>query len=151
MGKKTFMVGDRVGLNLAEEQHDKYDGSDPKLVKYYHRQYGDDPDYGTITSINGTKAQVDWDDYCFLGSKPVDIKHLLHEDEMKKYAAQLEEEFDGVAKELHSKMKEAAKIIKEADKIARKHGNKLAYVYDAIDPLYEAMNKAGWRTSSFGC
>ena len=145
-----FKVGDRVGLNLATEFYD--DSEYCKKVKFYYRQYGDGPSYGTITFLDKSKAMVQWDHYAlFNDSDLVDIKHLLSEKDMEQHFLDLEKEFNKMSKELHHKMIEAGKLIEEADKIAREHGSPLAHVYSAIEPLYDAMDNAGWHTSSFGC
>lgn len=91
----------------------------------------------------------------------------------------LEKDFGKVAKEINAKIKEAAKLMKEANKLAKKAGvTSLAgpdpYGYDEdedgnplseealdkldeiacminITPLFNELDKAGWRTSSIGC
>jgi hypothetical protein len=64
----------------------------------------------------------------------------------------MEKEYEVVAKQIRSKLTEAGKLIKEANKMAKKTGaTYLADMYDAIDPLKNAMDACGWRSSSWSC
>jgi hypothetical protein len=71
---------------------------------------------------------------------------------MKAKFSELEKEYEAVAKQIKVKLVEAGKLIKEANKMAKKAGaDSLADMYDAIDPLESAMDACGWRTSSWNC
>lgn len=76
------------------------------------------------------------------------IKDLILESEQ--YT--LEEEFRKANKDIKNKILEAAKLIKEANSIAKtSHLGRLANIYAAIVPLINAMDDSGWRSSSWGC
>lgn len=65
--------------------------------------------------------------------------------------SKLDEEFKAVEKEIKEKMKSAAALVREAGKLAKKHGAELQSMYDAAGPLVSAMDDNGWRSSSWGC
>lgn len=85
--------------------------------------------------------------------------------------SKLEKDFTETAKLINTKIKEAAKAMKEANSLAKKAGlkrmtwdddpyedqqgdlDKLEEIYEQIDiyPLFTELDKAGWRTSSIGC
>jgi hypothetical protein len=153
MKKKTeFKVGDRVGLNVSMKYRDHYDDNPQKTTLVVSED--EDPCYGKITSLNEGKAEVEWDEenntLDYLEDK-IDVKDLLPEKDMKEKYSQLEKDFKQLEKDIKAKLKEAAKLIKEAQKLADKQGQTVADMYDAYSPLYDAMDAAGWRTSSFGC
>ncbi len=64
---------------------------------------------------------------------------------------QLESDFRSVQSECRTKLAEAAKLIDEAAKLADKHGHYLLEMDDAVDPLEQALDAAGWNTSSWHC
>ena len=149
-GKKLkFNVGDRVG----DIEYEDYNTGDLKYGLRYEEY--DDREFGVITDVlsNG-KVSVKWDsDYLNSNenyNKPLDPKQLMLESEIKTKLPILEKEYNDVCKQISVKMKEAGKLLREANKMAKKTGNELANM-DAIDPLYSAMDACGWRTSSFGC
>jgi hypothetical protein len=124
---------------------------DAKMIKYRHDEYDDYAMVGVVSDKDAPagKVFVKWEeseaDLDPDEDHEVDIKLLtLFSDR-----AEIEKEYKVLMKELAGKMKEASSIIKEAGKLARKHGYSLADTvgYD----LYDAMDSAGWRTSSFGC
>jgi hypothetical protein len=76
----------------------------------------------------------------------------------------LDKDFKRVEKQVRAKMEAAAALIKEAKDMADANGiagetnedsgeSGLASwdFYDAVRPLRDAMDYAGWRTSSWGC
>jgi len=150
-----FKVGDRVASAVCDYYEDEYSGS--KEVPLYYDPDGDDLSFGVVDDITAKgKVMVMWDEY--YGSEPqqaeaVDPDKLLPEKVAEELYSKLEKEYNLIQKELKVKMKEVAKGIAEADKLARKTGRPLAQMdYDVIySILYPAMDKAGWRTSSFGC
>jgi hypothetical protein len=151
MKKKDFAVGDRVA-HAVSETYDEYEET-------HYTKYRYDPDaeanYGVITSILTTEKQatVKWDNewYNRYNDEPVNLAELMHEEAFKKLEAKLEEEFNEVEKEVEAKMKDAAKLIKEANKLAKKTGRNLESMYEAVSPLVSAMDASGWRSSSWGC
>jgi hypothetical protein len=164
--KKTFTVGQRVGCALDA-------GCNFTAKVRYDGNYGEDPGpaFGKVTEVlrNG-KVVVLWDDD-YLNDHDVrfdektgqeksstakgitmDTKLLLPEAEMKAKFSELEKEYEKVAVQIRSKLTEAGKLIKEANKMAKKAGvDSLAAMYDATSPLESAMDACGWRTSSWGC
>jgi predicted DsbA family dithiol-disulfide isomerase len=68
----------------------------------------------------------------------------------KKERLRLEQEFEQSRELIASKFVEAAKLVEEADKLARKAGKSL-YELDEAQPLIDAMEEAGWDTSSISC
>jgi hypothetical protein len=164
--KKKFVEGQRVATMLDEN-----DEFTSKLR--YDGEYSDGPEFGKVVDTEFCtkgKVKVLWDnDYlnatCNAISKTtgkkvppskvaveMDIKVLLTEEEAKEKFASLEKEYDAVAKEVRAKLTEAGKLVKEANKIAKKAGvDSLADMYDAVDPLVDAMDACGWRSSSWSC
>lgn len=149
--KSKFNVGDRVGLNLITK-HPLNDYDSSKVVKYFANA-DTSPYYGTIKEVKGKKAVVEWDsDYMGVDiDDSVDFKDLMTEADMKKHVKTLGQEFKIASKAIKIQMQDAAKIVKNANAIAEKHGTQLAEMYDAFSPLYDAMDEAGWNSSSFGC
>lgn len=112
---------------------------------------------------------VEWDngelskkDVSKLLSEKDGLAHQVHLDQeaakQEEEAAKLEEQFAAVEADVHNKMRQAGKLIKEAAEIAEKAGLHLLGEYgateefsDAVDELESAMEKAGWRTSSWYC
>lgn len=122
-----------------------------KMIKYRHDDHDDYTMQGEVTAREASEGKVfvlweeseaDWDPD---EEMEVDIKLLT----LQSALPQIELEYKELMAELSAKMKTASALIIEAAKLASKHGYVLADTagYD----LYPAMNKAGWRTSSFGC
>lgn len=144
MTKKDFKVGDEVSGFWDDNKDCFHKPRKPRLDK--------DAGFtrGIIKSISGNIAVVKWEDYLWMDD-PVSIDLLFTHNDADKELSRLEKEFKLVEKEVAVKLKEAAKLLKEANKIAKKTGNNLSEMYEAIDPLYAAMDQCGWQTSSFGC
>ena len=160
MRKPKLEVGQRVGTffdkNSCFSAKPRYDST-----------YGEDPVFGKITEVlTGGKVRVQFDrEYLneavhdtktgkLISRQPalVEAKLFLPEEEVKAKFSILEKEYDLVAKQVRDKLKIAAQAIREAQKLAKKElGTNLSEMYVAYDPLYNAMDAAGWRTSSFGC
>lgn len=140
-----FKVGDRVGLVAGKDDDDKV------IPFKYEGPYGDnETQYGVIKKITSEElVSVKWDDLGLVHN--VEVEFLLPEKEAKEKWSSLEKEYKVIEKEIHKKMKEAAVLLKEANKLAKKTGNSLGEMYDAIDPLMDAMDVCGWNTSSFNC
>lgn len=130
------------------------------------KSYEDYYNVGTIVSkqspgeIRAGTILIQWDppyDIKLVGDTlppavSVSIKNLLPIDQAKKQANKLEAEFMLYEKKVLAKMKEAAKLILESNKVAKKAGlDNLLEMYDAIYPLLEAMDASGWNSSSFNC
>lgn len=98
-------------------------------------------------------VSVKWDD-SWRNPNPelVLVSDLALEKDVKKQASALEKEFRSYEKLVEAKLKEAAKLIKEADKLAKKAGVEgLHQMYESTYPLENAMDAAGWNTSSWSC
>ena len=64
----------------------------------------------------------------------------------------LEKEFKIAMKAVKEKVKEAAALVKEANKMALEaHAKSLESLSDVSQPLVNAMDSAGWHSSSWGC
>lgn len=147
MKKSDLVPGTKV---LASVSYDDFNDSfsNHKIVKYFHDHY----DESTLTGVVLDKPASD---------KCVIV--LWHEnDEEMEVEVQLltldtdrsliETEFKSTVKQVKDKMKEAAKLVREANALAKKgHAPSLANMSDAIRPLINAMDSAGWRSSSWGC
>lgn len=134
---EIFVSGDRVGT---------YDG------KLKYSEYGDEPYYGTVTDIlsNG-RVMVKWDSKYMDSSKSVDPNRLMFESDLQAKYSELERAFRKVESEVAVKMKEASQMILDAQKIAKAAGFDLQELHDATSHLENAMDSAGWQTSSWHC
>lgn len=63
----------------------------------------------------------------------------------------LEREFQQVQSECATKLQQAARLVREASTLARSKGQDLQEMSDATYDLENAMESAGWRTSSWHC
>lgn len=162
--KSKFEIGQRVGCGLDERENFT-------LKLRYEGEYGDGPVFGKVVDIskNG-KVKVLWDDDWLnehdsvfsksTGELEKDItipctisaSLLLSEKEIKAKFSKLEKEYEVIAKQVRIKLAEAGKIIKEANKLAKKAGaESLADMHDSVGPLESAMDMSGWRSSSWSC
>ena len=98
---------------------------------------------------------VEWDGGQI--NKP-QLHNLLSEaDGLKENARLLEEqerlerEFEQVQSECASKLQQAARLVREASTLARSKGQDLQEMSEATYDLENAMESAGWRTSSWHC
>jgi len=88
----------------------------------------------------------------------VDIRELITEAEgfaqdeyVRSEQNRLEREFEHAQFAVTVKMKEAADAINAAVKLAKEKGSSLQDMYSAVVPLMDALDNAGWNTSSFSC
>lgn len=95
-------------------------------------------------------VMVEWD-YPQGEITKVSASTLITEEEAEATKLKLEDDFDSLQKQLHDKLQQAAELISEAAEQARKHGHDLSEMYDTIDPLMDALDNAGWCSSSLGC
>lgn len=127
------------------------DDNEDEIVRYTYDEYDDNTLIGVVRSepAKGNKVVVKWIE----GDREeeqeeVDVAVLA----LASSRPELEKEFKTAQKAIKDKLKEAAKIVKEANIMAKKAGAKnLESMYDAIDPLIDAMDASGWRSSSWGC
>ena len=98
------------------------------------------------------KVYVKWDPDGLSQPSEEDVSSLELESVAKPKLSKLDAEFKVYEKEILAKMKEAGKLIREANKLSKKAGmESLNDMYDSTYPLFNAMDAAGWRTSSLGC
>lgn len=145
-----FKIGDRVAKATSEYYPDEY--SDKEIVPLRY-----DPDnemyVGEVVDISAKgKITVKWDGR-YRDTEVLEAKDLITEEEGKTRWNQLESEFHAIEAQVAEKIKVVAQGIREANELAKKTGRPLADMgYDIIyHTLYDAMDEAGWRTSSFGC
>lgn len=135
-----FKVGDRVGR--ADEM------STTKLNE------GDSASLGEVRSItNEGNYIVKWDAK-WQNKSPLtqySESKLVPEEDVIKLYSKLEQEYNAIVAEIKSKLSVAAKMLRESNDIAKKYGEELAFMGEAIDELYSTMDNIGWRTSSFNC
>ena len=113
-----------------------------------------EPAYGVITALTtDDRLVVKWDGdyYQSHNSAPISLDEIALEADAKSEFTRLEEEFSKISDALAAKLEAAGKLVVEAAKLAKKHGLELNEMYDTYQPLYDAMDKAGWNTSSFNC
>ena len=117
---KKFKVGQRVVLrNSALEE------------------YNDDGSYtqeGIVQEIHKSgKCLVKWDKGNTAGVEPDD---LVSEEEAEKILDTLEKEYDAWANPIKNKMKQAAKLLQEADELAAKQDKNLTDMHNIILDLF---------------
>lgn len=134
-----FKIGDRIGQIPAK----KHNSENTSIL-------------GTVTDVTmAGKYLIKWDDTWYnttnSGTKLWEESALMPSAEVIEITSKLEEEFNALEAEVKLKVKEASKIIKEASDLAKTKGYELVDLYNATGPLYNAMDDAGWQTSSFNC
>jgi len=100
------------------------------------------------------KVYVKWDRDRYNHPNPEEklTKELMPEVDGVVKLADLQAEWNEAEAKIKEKLIEAAALIREASVIGTSVGSgSLLDMYHAIDPLYSAMDSAGWNTSSFGC
>lgn len=148
MKKSEAKPGTKV---IATYQYgDEYsDDTEEGVVQYTANEYDDYTLIGVIRSQEAAagKVWVKWieGELTEEDDREVELKVLSLESER----SQLDKEFKEVERLIQAKMKEAAKLLSEAGKMAKPR--RLASMYDAVRPLVDAMDNNGWRSSSWGC
>lgn len=99
------------------------------------------------------RIYVKWDSTWYKPNpEEVLVSSLMLESEADKQLSVLDKEFERMEVEVSDKMRQAASLIREAGELAGKVGvDSLQEMYDAIRPLYQAMDSTGWNSSSFSC
>lgn len=144
MKKSDLVIGTRVARKLDSDVTGQDLYLDPGAIA---AEPVKDPLTGDL------KVYVKWD-ATYLNPSPSEVlvSDIDLEEKVQAKATKLEEEFAAYEKQVVAKMKEAGKLIREANKLAKKAGlDGLNDMYEATGPLYDAMDDAGWRTSSFNC
>lgn len=133
------------------EYGDEYGDDTPSIVPYSAVVYDDYTLIGVIRSkeasagrvwvkwIEGPRVDDGEDD------EEVELKVLSLESER----SQLDQEFKETVKLVKEKMQEAAKLVNEAGKLVKPR--RLERMSEAVNPLVDAMDNNGWRSSSWGC
>jgi hypothetical protein len=152
-----------VGVVLLGDAEDKMIKKDVRVMRYFEeynihedvRQRGvviAEPRVDVVTGEE--KVYVKWDETRWRQDNPEELltSSLVLEADGDEEYNKLEAEWNIAEAEVAAKLKQAADLITEAGDIAGKAGcDSLSNMYDAIRPLYRAMDNAGWNTSSFGC
>lgn len=148
MKKSDLVPGTKVLVSVDSEEY-----GDHEMIKYvYDGGYDDYTIVGTIQdkSAEAGKVFVQWDenDHLDLEEEEVEISLLT----LASDRDQIELDFKAIAKLVKANMQDAARLIRESNKLAEKaHARSLADMYDAVRPLINAMDNSGWRSSSWGC
>lgn len=133
MSENKFKIGDRVGLDFKRYSPDVY------------------LSYGVVTDVTTLgKVQVKWD-ASWKSESLISQESLLPENELQKKLDKLSAEFEIVEKSVTEKVEEAAKFLTEAAQICDKNDLVLRDMYKSVKSLLDAMDNAGWNTSSFNC
>lgn len=139
MTKTKFKVGDRVSALYD-------DGGEGDFVEPKYIEYDADFKEGTIESFSSgnTAANVKWDHDVLYDTSSrttvIKVDLLIEPSKVKALESQLEKEFKAAERRVLTKVKEAAKSLKEANKLAGKIGNTLEEMYNAHAPLFDAMD-----------
>jgi len=157
MKKSDLKPGTKV---LASIEHpEEYSLDEERIVRYTYDEYGDNDLIGVVRSKPAApgKVFVSWIEGDRAGESEGADKEAGEEVDIKVLSllsdrSVLDKEFRAAEKQIKEKLKEAGKIIREANKMAQKAGARhLASMYDAVDPLVDAMDDSGWSSSSWNC
>lgn len=148
MKKNDVKPGTRVMACVPREEW-----SDDSIVKYFHDDWNETTLNGVVLDkiAKAGKVWVEWDECDHRGEGEVDevsIDILTLESDLP----EIEKEYKAASKLIKENMKEAARLVRESNKLAQKaHAASLESMYDAVRPLVDAMDSSGWRSSSWGC
>jgi hypothetical protein len=154
MKKSELPPGTRVIASAQDAEEYDYYGKQ-EVVKYHPEDYDEQTLTGVVIDkpANRGKVWVRWDeDSCRDidgDEEELDPKVLS----LEANRSELDKEFKVAAAAIKKKIEEAAKIVREANKMAQDAGvrNLEEMMYDAASPLVSAMDDSGWRSSSWGC
>lgn len=151
MNKSELAPGTKVIAALRYPEEYDYDGKE-EIVKYHSNDSDDETMVGIVLDKPAPKGKVivSWDvDEEEDEGDEVDIKVLSLYSEKN----DLEKDFKEVEKSIKEKMRDAAALVREANRMAQKAGarNLADMQYGAASPLVGAMDDSGWRSSSWGC
>lgn len=148
MKKSELKPGTKVMACAPREEW-----SSESTVKYFHDDWNETTLIGTILEkpAKPGKIWVAWDECDHRGEseeEEVKIDILTLESDLPK----IEKDYKAAAKLIKENMKSAAALIAKSNKLAQAaHASSLESMYDAIQPLVDAMDNAGWRSSSWDC
>lgn len=150
MKKSEAKPGVRIIASLVYP--DNY-GYEPAYVWYYTpNTYSEYVLTGVILDKEAEQdgcVVVQWDEGCDRDEEEEEIEIEILGLESNK--SDLEKEFKAVEKKISAKMKEAAKLVREANEMAQAAGAPHLESMDASYQLVSAMDDSGWRSSSWGC
>ena len=110
-----------------------------------------DLEIGKVVSVSKNKALVKWkSSYKYPNPQEILESELMFYSDANKKWTELEKEFAIVEQQLKVKVAMATALLDEASQIAKANG----YVLSQLDVGYtviDAINSAGWRTSSLNC
>jgi len=134
----TFTKGDRVVRNYIRRNHELHPG--------------------TVLSVDERDLDfvlVEWDKERYATTTAVSKEHVNHvmlETDARAQKTKIEEDFDKLAHELESKVKQAVALLNEAATIADNSNSSLKELDSAFgDLLLTAIENAGWNMSSAHC
>lgn len=82
----------------------------------------------------------------------IQVELQVEADKLKAAKQKLEAEFEETSKKVSKKIRDAAKLIREASSLADKHGKDLQHDFRYVAGVLEdAMGDSGWSTSSWHC
>jgi hypothetical protein len=148
MKKSDLKPGTKVLACVPSEEW-----SSETIVKYFHNDWNECTLIGVVMDkpAKTGKVWVDWED-CDHRSEgspeevKMDILTLFAE------LPEIEKEYKEACKLIKENMKEAAALIAKSNKLAlAAHAQSLEDMYNAVKPLVNAMDNAGWRSSAWGC
>lgn len=124
-------------------------------VAYDFNRFSGRLQFGLVTSDvvkdplkNQLKALIRWDNSA---EYEVYISTLILEEDAKIKQAKLEEEFSALQKVVSVKMDEAAKLISEANELARGTQYHVSDLLGDYSSFETETSSAGWNTSSWSC
>lgn len=132
----SFQIGDKV-VQTSD------------VSRYFHESYAT----GKVISVEANSCVVEFNRW---GGSHVEIKRIPIENLMSLADAQvkkseLETDFNEVEAAVSVKLNEAAKLIKEASETAGEKDLSLPELSSATSALMDALDSAGWATSSLSC
>lgn len=119
-----------------------------------HNEYeDDDTTRGVVLSVdNKGRVFVKWDGPYRTPNPSYHMpSELILEAKADQILSKLEDEYEVWAAPIRKKIEKAAKLLLEANEMAGEQGRELVEMENLNSALIDAMDKAGWQTSSFGC
>lgn len=138
---KVFNVGDRVARQVLNRRSSLRGGSVVARGCEEHDTYIVRWDKNKFPSYGSKKQEVE----------EVDVADLTIETDAKAKVKQLDADFDVLEEKIKGKLQQAAELIGEAEAMADANGEMLSELHEATYPLMNALDNAGWATSSLSC
>ena len=143
--KSKFKVGDRV-IGII----DINSGELVKLSTVFGSLEDTEEIRGKIYKVYSSNVDILWDNLNFRTEFPsrVNQQFLLLEKDYKAEKATLEKVFKAVERQVKIKLKRAANLVKEANKLTKKAKLEMKAMQDVWSPLLNEMDQAGWNSSN---